>query len=73
MWCYHSEICVMRIFLNGKDYSLEIGDTVYGTYSNPVLAADDVASFVTGCYEWDSIETHINNYPKDLSEWERMK
>ena len=72
MWCYKSKVGLMRIYPSGSRYLLEINDVVYGSYQNPIAAADDVASFATGCYEWDSLETVINNYPADISEWDRM-
>lgn len=73
MWYHQSKVGLIRIFFNGKNYTLEIDDNVYGYYSRADLAADDVAMFTTGCYEWDSLEGHIHNFPGDLSEWERMK
>lgn len=71
MWSYESRAGKMRIMYNGGSYSLEIDNTVYGFYSSPELAADDVASFVTGCYEWDSLALNVTDFPSDLSEWDQ--
>lgn len=73
MWTYRSPIGLMRIFCNGRNYSLEIGGIVYAFFASPEQAADDVASFATDCYEWDSLCEYIIDYPADLSEWETLQ
>ena len=69
MWTYKSPVGIMRISRSGQKYYLEINGEYYGSYSSPKNAADDVASFVTGCYEWDSLAEVNSDYPADLSEW----
>jgi hypothetical protein len=61
----------MYIFRNASGrYSLKICGTVYGFYSSAVAAADDVYTFSTGCYEWDSLFKSANP-PTDIYEWEK--
>jgi len=70
MWFYKSPAGNMRIFRNSSGkYSLQIRDTVYGTYSSADAAADDVYTFSTGCYEWDSLFYSVYP-PSGLPEWE---
>lgn len=69
MWIYKSRIGPMRIYRKDDGYALEIASNVYGFYASPEAAADDVASFVTGCYDWDKLDCRISNYPVDLSCW----
>lgn len=71
MWTYKSPVGLMTIDreLSGK-YGLWIGGTLYGSYLSAVAAADDVQSFVTGCYEWDVLDGALFP-PSDLSEWKK--
>lgn len=72
MWIYKSPIGLMQIYLNSSGrYSLQIRDTVYGFYSSPAAAADDVCTFTTGCNDWDFLFLSANP-PIDLSEWQRL-
>ena len=72
MWVYNSPIGLMRISQNKTGRcDLRIEDTVYGSYLSAVAAADDVQSFVTGCYEWDMLDGTLYP-PSDLSEWEQI-
>ena len=73
MWYYRSRVGLMRIIPYKGKYALEIDDEVCGYYQTPDAAADDVASFSTNCYEWDSLASRIKNYPVDLSEWDQVK
>lgn len=72
VFIYKSPIGVMKIHLDSNQrYALVIGDTVYGHFHSPESAADDVSRFVTGCYEWDQLETKMmHDVPTDLSEWQ---
>lgn len=78
MWTYNSPIGLMRIWLDNRmgKWALEISGTVYGHFRTPEDAASDVYSFVTGCFEWDSIELKVIenpnllvDLPSDLSGW----
>lgn len=72
MWYYESPIGIMKIYKNHTGrYSLQILETVYGSYESPIAAADDVYVFVTGCYEWDSLDGTIEP-PTDIYEWNRL-
>ena len=72
MWVYRSPIGPMCIYPNSSArYCLKIRDTVYGFYSSPVAAADDVYTFTTGCNEWDFLFLSANP-PTDLSEWQQL-
>ena len=69
MWTYKSHGLSMEIHEKDHRFVLEISDEIYGSYSSPGLAADDVAVFSTGCYDWDKYDGKITDYPLDLSEW----
>lgn len=72
MWYYESPIGLMKICKNQAGrYSLQISETVYGFYESPFAAADDVYVFVTGCYEWDSLEGTVEP-PTGIYEWNRQ-
>lgn len=73
MWIYRSPIGVLYIkqMPNGK-YGLCYDSDCYGFYENPVQAADDVYTHVTGCYEWDILDGKVPDEPTDLGEWEKV-
>lgn len=71
MWVYHSPIGPIYIKHFDDGFGIIIDDIVYGGYSSAVAAADDVFTFSTGCYEWDSLCGDEPDCPNDLSEWER--
>jgi len=53
-------------------YALNICGTVYGHYPSAEAAADDVFTFSTGCFEWDSLCDDIDlscSIPDNISEW----
>ena len=56
---------------NGK-YGLCYDSACYGFYENPIQAADDVYTHVTGCYEWDALDGKVPDEPTDLGEWEKV-
>lgn len=70
MWYFDSpigeiEICAER---NSNKFNLIIhGDSV-GQYNSAIAAADDVALFVTGYDEWDSLAGQFDA-PSDIYEW----
>lgn len=69
MWYYESPIGLMKIYQNRDGrYSLQILETVYGSYDSPAAAADDVYCFATGCDEWDFLCGTIDP-PTDIYEW----
>lgn len=73
MWIYDSPIgslCIKQI--SNNRYAFMLSETTYGFYATPNKAADDVASFCTGCFEWDTLCGTID-YPEDLSEWKWLK
>ena len=53
-------------------YGLFVGSECFGSYSNPVQAADDVYLHVTGCTEWDMLDGQVPGAPTDLGEWEKV-
>lgn len=73
MWIYRSPIGVFSIMRmpDGK-YGLCYDSECYGSYENPVQAADDVYLHVTGCDEWDDLDGKVPDEPTDLGEWERV-
>ena len=71
MWTYESHGLFMEIYEKDHRFVLRISDAIYGSYSSPEQAADDVAVFSTGCYDWDQYDGKITDYPSDLSEWNR--
>lgn len=72
MYVYKSPAGFMRIAPNPNTgrWDLWIGDTVYGSYSSAVGAADDVYMHVTGCNGWDDLDGTIDA-PTDVYEWEK--
>ena len=72
MWVYHSPIgpFVIKRLQNGK-YGLLYADEIWGQWSPPQAAADDVYTHTTGCYDWDKLDCQIEDVPTDLLEWER--
>lgn len=70
MWIYNSPIGLMMIRPKEGRYLLWIKNELCGSYSSPAKAADDVASFTTGCFEWDHLAYRISNYPADITEWD---
>lgn len=54
-------------------YELWIDDEKLDIYTNPELAADDVANFDTGYNEWDKFENEFIEHPKNLDDWKRVK
>ena len=72
MWIYQTSKGIIRIFFNGQNYSLFVFDDVYGFYPSPIAAADDVYTFTTGNYNWDSLEGIIEP-PESIDEWVRIK
>jgi hypothetical protein len=66
-WAYRTPVGMF--WIKPRDdgrYVLGIGDDALGSYHSPMAAADDVASHVTGYYEWDC---RGDMHPVDLSEW----
>lgn len=73
MWTYKHSGLLMKIFQKDSRYVLEISGIIFGSYSTPAKAADDVACFCTDCSEWDDLEGIITDYPSDLSEWNQIR
>lgn len=74
MFVYNSPIGIMKIGIdkNVGKYVLAIGNTIYGHYPNALLAADDVYTHSTGCYDWDKLDGTISDVPTDIYEWEEL-
>lgn len=70
MWFYRSPVGLMNIRYVDSKYRLYINDICYSVYTSPILVADSVVTFTTGCYEWDSLDGEYYDYPSDLSDWE---
>lgn len=71
MWSYNSPIGAMIIKPDGRGrFNLWINGERYGNYHSPRGAADDVASFSTGCHEWDKLFNSFFAYPSGLDDWE---
>jgi hypothetical protein len=69
MWIYRSKIGTFKIIPNRKGrFDLWFDEDVLGSYHSPQMAADDVYTQSTGCFEWDSLDPVME--PADLSEWE---
>ena len=71
MWVYHSPIGPLYIKKSDGSFGILYDEIFYGGYNSPYAAADDVYTFSTGCYEWDSLFDKVPDCPTDLSEWER--
>ncbi len=62
----------MSIYLDSNyKYALKINDIVYGHYSSPIAAADDVYTHTTGCDEWDLLDGTFMDAPTDIYEWHK--
>lgn len=73
MWVYRSPAGTFFIKQNPDGrYGLFVGSEYFGSYSNPVQAADDVYLHVTGCTEWDMLDGQVPGAPTDLGEWEKV-
>ena len=70
MWSCRKAGFGMQIVKHGSKYRLYINNEFCAEYYSAEAAADDVACFVTGLYEWDCLEGKINP-PDDLSGWTR--
>ncbi len=51
-----------------------VDDWIWGSYSSPIAAANDVYCQVTGCFELDRIDAIKMNLdiPTDIFEWEKV-
>ena len=72
MYMYNSPIgrLVIKRLPDGK-YGLFYADELWGRWSSPQAAADDVYTHTTGCYDWDKLDCQVEDVPSDLSEWKR--
>jgi len=52
-----------------KKYKLKISNIFSEYYERADVAADDVFTHCTGCYEWDELDCMVDT-PIDLSEWD---
>ncbi len=60
---------------NNNKWILGKGSDIYGQYSSPIAAADDIYCQSIGCYEWDSFEIDLilEEIPTDIYCWELLK
>lgn len=74
MWLYRSPIGPIYIVpLANRRYGMLYNNTVWESCSSPAQEADNVYMQVTGCPDWDSLNTTFVDVPHDLSEWERIR
>ena len=71
-WVYNSPIGPIYIRNTTTGFQLIYDNECYGNYSSAVAAADDVFTFSTGCYEWDSLSESVIP-PTDICEWEKYQ
>lgn len=73
LYIYKSSIGLIAIKFdkNVNKLALWINDDCYGFYTSKAAAADDVAQFETGCYDWDCLYGTAT-YPRDIREWEKI-
>lgn len=72
MWLYRSPIGNIYIVrLDDGSYGMLYKGVVYEASDTPDIEADNVYMQVTGCYEWDMLDTTNVFVPHDLSEWIR--
>jgi len=73
MWKYDSQIGALYIKrLPDNRYGFIFNNVVWESSHSPEAEADNIRSFTTGCYEWDSMEGLID-YPNDISEWQWLQ
>nr|DAE21268.1 MAG TPA: hypothetical protein [Caudovirales sp. ctkvU4] len=73
MWLYRSPIGKIYIVqLPDGRYGMRYNDIIWESCHSPEAEADDVYMQVTGCDEWDSLDTTNIDVPMDLSMWERI-
>ena len=62
-------VCVFEIRKRDDLWELYANDECYGRSENPVALADNVASWATGCPEWDGAYILIDH---GLGSWLRL-
>lgn len=72
MWLYESPIGNIYIVpLADGSYGMLYNGIIYEACDTPEDEADNIYMQVTGCYQWDMLDTTNVFVPHDLSEWIR--
>jgi len=62
-------VFIIQFDNNVSKWALALNGVVYGHYTSPVAAADDVYCQATGAYEWDSLNVMNLSITTDIYEW----
>lgn len=71
-YIYKSPVGTFWIQPQDGRWMLGIDDERLGSYAEPRMAADDVATHASGWSDWDIRLADVNE-PGDLSEWEKIQ
>jgi hypothetical protein len=66
-------VFIIQFDTNVSKWALILDDIIYGHYTSPIAAADDVYCKATGSCEWDSINISNLSIPTDIYEWEKHR
>ena len=74
MWIHDNPTGLLKIRSDGQDrYLLEIDGVSCGSFETPEEAAEKVACFQTGYYDWDSLRFTGCYFPETLDDWDEYK